>query len=286
MTRIATIEDVRSFWEANPLFKGETQFTVGSASYFEKHRSVVIQDCFAGRLDERVFSADRSSQVLDLGCGPGFWLPEFHARGFENLHAADLTEAALCLAKQRCDLYAINCSFSRQNAERLDFPDGSFDHVNCQGVIHHTPNTGACVREIARVLRDGGTACVSVYYKNVILRNWRLLTYPAKLLAILGAKLRGRGREDIFKCASENEIVRLYDGEQNPIGKAYSQSEFKALLAPYFQIDATFLHFFPARSMPIPIPNRMHRLLDQRIGFMIYAQLRKKVSTPSNELAA
>ena len=54
----------------------------------------------------------------------------------------------------------------------------------------------------------------------------------------------GRGREKIFLEKDPNEIVRLYDGGDNPIGKAYSKNEFIKRLDPYFKINQSFLHFF------------------------------------------
>jgi len=92
----------------------------------------------------------------------------------------------------------------------------------------------------------------------------------------LGAKLPGRGRENIFALNNVDEIVRLYDGLENPIGKAYSRSAFVAMLSPYFEVKETYLHFFPARTLPFHIPGWLHRMLDQHAGFMIYATLRKK----------
>jgi len=59
------------------------------------------------------------------------------------------------------------------------------------------------------------------------------------------------------------------------LGCGYSQKEFKAMLEPYFIIEQTFLHFFPARSLPIPVPKVLHRALDGTFGFMIYAFLTK-----------
>ena len=73
-----------------------------------------------------------------------------------------------------------------------------------------------------------------------------------------------------------NEIVRLYDGKQNPVGKCYSRRAFVRMLEPYFEIQDTFLHFFPARALPFRIPSALHRILDRHAGFLIYATLARK----------
>ena len=42
------IENVKDFWENNPLFSGETEHNVGSDEFFKEHSKVYIQDVFAG----------------------------------------------------------------------------------------------------------------------------------------------------------------------------------------------------------------------------------------------
>ncbi|HBY55527.1 MAG TPA: hypothetical protein DEG23_01760 [Coxiellaceae bacterium] len=118
-------------------------------------------------MDERIFpNISKTSKILDLDCGPGFWVIEFASRGFKNIYAADLTETAIELVKKRAELYSATVETSVSNAEKLKFEDDEFDHVNCQGVIHYSPDTEACIREIHRILKASGTASISVYYKN------------------------------------------------------------------------------------------------------------------------
>lgn len=277
--RNKTIDDVKSFWEANPLFAGESDFEPGSKEFFEQHRQVYVEDCFAGRIDPRILPADsHKEKVLDLGCGPGFWTIELFNHGAKKITAADLTQNALALTEKRAEVYGVEIETSQQNAEAMSFEDGKFSHVNCQGVIHHTVNTEACVREIARVLKPGGTALISVYYKNFFLRSWPFFRYFGRVLSRLGAGLKGRGREGIYATNDVQEIVRLFDGANNPIGKAYSKQDFLSMLAPYFEIEEVFLHFFPARSFPFRLPKALHRFLDKHFGFLIFARCRKKAN--------
>ena len=274
------VTDVKDFWENNPLWTGESNFSPGSIEFFEEHRSVYIADCFGGSFDQRFLPQPmknaQNSSILDLGCGVGFWVTEFSMRGLCNLHAADLTEAAIQITAKRLAAYEASANLSVQNAEQLDFQDESFDHVNCQGVIHHTPNTEKCVAEIARVLKSGGTASISVYYRNSILKMWPILRFLAWPLALFGGGLRGRGRESIFRVKDVDQIVRLYDGSNNPIGKSYTKDAFIQMLRPHFEVEETYLHFFPARTLPFKIPSFIHKWLDKNFGFMIYATVRKR----------
>jgi 2-polyprenyl-3-methyl-5-hydroxy-6-metoxy-1,4-benzoquinol methylase len=277
---MTSIDSVRNFWEENPLWVGETEFEEGTLEFFLEHRDVYYKDCFAGSFDMRFLPPPRQAgqlmKILDLGCGIGFWTTEFGMRGYSNLHAADLTKKALEITAIRLKLFNLKAELSEQNAEKTNFDDQTFDHVNCQGVIHHTPNTEATLKEIARILKPGGTASISVYYRNIFLRSWKFLRPLGWLISLLGAKLKGRGRENIFKQGNVDEIVRLYDGLENPIGKSYSRKSFTKMLSPCFDIEETYLHFFPARSLPFKIPQFIHEFLDKRLGFMIYATLRKK----------
>lgn len=272
-----SVSEVQDFWNANPLFTGESHNEPGSLAWFEEHAETVVQDCFAGRFDDRTLPpAENRTRVLDLGCGPGFWTVELQKRcAIGTMTAADLTPNALELTRKRLACYDLNATVEQQNAEELRFAAGSFDHVNCQGVIHHTPETGKCVAEIARVLRPGGTASISVYYRNWILRNWGWIGSIGPLLSWAGARLKGRGREGIYAERDADDVVRMYDGAANPIGKAYDESQFRQLLEPHLAIEELYFHFFPARSLPIGIPPAVHRLLDRQLPFMIYANVRK-----------
>ncbi|MEM8915441.1 MAG: class I SAM-dependent methyltransferase [Pseudomonadota bacterium] len=271
-----TIDDVREFWDANPLWQGESQHEPGSRAFFEDHEAVVREDCFAGQLDERIFATIKEGgRVLDLGCGNGFWLIELARRGVDDLYGADLSPNSLSMAGKRCEIFGVEADLSIQNAEATDFDRNSFDHVNCQGVVHHTTSPYAAVREIHAILKPGGTCSLSVYYRNIIIRNWALLRLPSKIIHWLGGGLLGRGREAIFAQNDVATIVRHYDGEANPIGLAYDRTEFKQLIGPGFDIEEVYFHFFPARALPFRVPRSVHGFLDRRLPFMIYATLRK-----------
>jgi SAM-dependent methyltransferase len=276
---MTSLNDVHSFWESNPLWTGESDFEPGTQSFFDEHRNIYVADCFAGNFDLRFLPPPRNAgqkmKILDLGCGIGFWVTEFALRGLQNLLAADLTQSALDITAKRLEAYGVSADLSRQNAEQLTFDDSTIDHINCQGVIHHTPDTARTISEMARVLKSGGTASISVYYRNSILKAWPYLRWLGWPLAKLGGGLKGRGREGIFLEKDIDQIVRLYDGSENPIGKSYTKEQFVEMLQPHFTVEETYLHFFPARALPFQVPRALHRWLDRNLGFMIYATVRK-----------
>jgi ubiquinone/menaquinone biosynthesis C-methylase UbiE len=103
--------------------------------------------------------------VLEVGCGLGTDGAQF-AKAGAVYTGIDLTDAAIDLAKRRFELFQLPGTFRVADAERLDFPDNTFDIVYSHGVLHHTPDTAAAVREVHRVLRPGGKAIVMLYHRD------------------------------------------------------------------------------------------------------------------------
>src|SRR6201993_1489015 len=95
-------------------------------------------------------------RVLEVGVGTGISLPLYapHVRIF----GTDISEAMLNKAKQRVvegKLKNIE-GLAVMDAEKLEFPDNSFDVVMAQYVVTAVPNPEAALDEFARVVRPGG----------------------------------------------------------------------------------------------------------------------------------
>jgi SAM-dependent methyltransferase len=101
-------------------------------------------------------------RVLDMGCGGGRHAFEAARRG-GVVTAVDLDLGEL---KQVRDITGADPSVyvttANCDALRLPFPDGSFDRVIASEVMEHISDDGAAARELARVLRPGGTIAVTV----------------------------------------------------------------------------------------------------------------------------
>jgi SAM-dependent methyltransferase len=90
--------------------------------------------------------------VLELGCGTGEYTALLAGSG-ATVAALDLSTELIEVARQRC--LPLGVQFLRGDAERLPFPDGRFDAVVGNAVLHHL-RLEAALREIRRVLRPGG----------------------------------------------------------------------------------------------------------------------------------
>jgi len=95
-------------------------------------------------------------RVLEVGVGTGISLPLYapHVRIF----GTDISEAMLKKAKQRVNELRLKNvdGLAVMDAEKLEFPDNSFDVVMAQYVVTAVPNPEAALDEFARVLRPGG----------------------------------------------------------------------------------------------------------------------------------
>ncbi len=262
-----TLEEIRRFWNKNPIYFGEARADLGTRDFFEEHAAMTFHE-FSGEIPSIYSRGVRAgTRVLDIGCGIGFWVDHFNRLG-AHVTACDVAESAVELTRLRCRLFGLHADVRLGNAEELPYPDECFDHVNCQGVIHHTPDTIRCIQEMHRVLKPNGTACFSVYFKTVYLRS-SLLYRTIAFLARSWVYLEGRGRESMLWATRPDELVRLYDGIENPLGKAYSRQDVNAMIHGWFNQLECVRQGLPRRALPISLPDTLHRFLSRRLGLMI-----------------
>lgn len=95
-------------------------------------------------------------EVLDIATGGGHTANAF-APFVKKVTALDLTAEMLSEAEQfiKGNGYQ-NVSFIQGDAEKLPFPDESFDIVTCRIAPHHFPNVNNFVLEVFRVLKQDG----------------------------------------------------------------------------------------------------------------------------------
>jgi ubiquinone/menaquinone biosynthesis C-methylase UbiE len=114
-------------------------------------------------------------QVLEYGCGrgsSGFLLASHGA----EVTGIDISEYAINEAIKRAQKANLKINFQVMDAERLKFPDHSFDFVCGTGILHHLKLQEAS-REIQRVLKPGGRAIfIEPLGHNPLINIFRKLT--------------------------------------------------------------------------------------------------------------
>ena len=120
---------------------------------------------------ELILRYGQGATVLEYGCGDArFSLREGCsyapsappsnrlAHDTAQFYGIDISEEAIRKAQETAAAQGLtHCHFSVMDAEHLTFPDGMFDLVFGQGILHHL-DLAQSLKEIARVLRPGGRA--------------------------------------------------------------------------------------------------------------------------------
>ena len=99
-------------------------------------------------------------RALDVGCGPGALTAELVRRlGAASVTAVDPSESFVAACRERNP----GVEVLQAAAETLPFRDGTFDVAAAQLVVHFMPEPVTGLRELARVLRPGGTVAACVW---------------------------------------------------------------------------------------------------------------------------
>ena len=279
-----SIDAVREFWDANPCGSA-TSNQDARRDYFREIEEYRYESEWHIPLVAR-FPEFHGKDVLEIGCGLGTDGLQF-ARHGARYTGVDLSPRSVELAREHFQLFGADGEFHVVNAESLPFESGSFDHVYSFGVIHHSPDVEAIVREIHRVLRPGGTFCVMVYNAtsvNYVLeimflrKAFRLLLYPKHAPALL-SRVLGFDRRKLEthrrlllerpKMTKEEWISMNTDGPECPLARVYSAREALELFRDFDGV-ATQAWYFNESHWPVVgkrLPEQVRRELGRRFGW-------------------
>lgn len=128
-------------------------------------------------------------KVLDMACGTGDVSIALRRKGLDVV-GADISENMLALARKK----APGIDFRYGDASELPFADGSFDAVTIAFGIRNFDKRAQCIRELHRVLKDGGMLAIAefsiprnrlwrgiytLYFKNILPAVGRLVSKQA-----------------------------------------------------------------------------------------------------------
>jgi SAM-dependent methyltransferase len=170
-------------------------------------------------LDFARFGRGRGKRVLEIGLGAGTDFVNW-VRSGAVASGIDLTEQSVALTRERLALEGLEADVQVGDAERLPFPDSTFDIVYSYGVLHHTPDTARAVAEVHRVLRPGGLALIMIYH----------------VPSVTGFLLWG------MHCAAKLRPWRpprwaIYHHLESPGTKAYTVPEARALFSSFSSVQ-------------------------------------------------
>lgn len=244
-----TKDEVASFWEAEAC--GE--------------RYGDDQDRFRYELEPEIirfadFSSVAGKRVLEIGVGMGADFVRFLRAGAIGT-GVDLTGRAVTITSRRMAEEGLSGAVHVADAEMLPFADEEFDLVYSWGVLHHTPDTAAALREACRVLRPGGRLKVMLYHRRscVAMAAW----------ARFGL-LRGRPLMSLAEALAHIE---------SPGTQAFTVAEVKEMLEDMEEVIVApcFTHW-DRRCTP-----GIARLLGDRLGWFLLAEAVKPAGGGSRQ---
>jgi SAM-dependent methyltransferase len=190
------------------------------------HRRERFLRHIAGALARGEAIVDRmpeTGRVLEVGCGTGGLLVAA-ARVGRSIVGVDIAARWLVVARRRLTDHGLVVPLTVAEAERLPWPDGTFDTVVADSLLEHLDDPVRALREWVRVLRPGGQLVLWSPNRFTLATDphlglWGVGWLPRRLVP---AYLRLRGRTDwpprTLSAAEARRLARRSGLEQVTVG--------------------------------------------------------------------
>lgn len=144
---------------------------------------------------------ENRDKILDVGIGTGLTL--LHYPNLAHVVGIDISQPMLDVAVKNAKQRDGKTELKIMDAEKLEFPDGSFDKVILSHVLSTTPNPHKVYSEAIRVCKIGGEIAVVNHFKS----QRGILKWAEYMLAPLKNKI---GFNPLFELGNlENDGVKI-----------------------------------------------------------------------------
>lgn len=194
---------------------------------FEQKQYSEAVALFAGRLKINGFDVNwfKDKVCLDAGCGSGRYV-----RAMLELEAKEVVGIDIDPAVAKDNIKDSKAKILQGDIRNIPYPDGYFDFVCCNGVLHHTENPKEIVAELSRVLKKDGFLFLYVF--DPYTQDWELIDklreinkeIPVERLSSLLKRHLG---------LPENKLFNFCDLIYAPIQIRFTKEELKELLKDY-----------------------------------------------------
>ncbi|MGB2924503.1 MAG: class I SAM-dependent methyltransferase [Limnothrix sp.] len=165
----------------------------------------------------------KNVRILDAGCGTGVSTEYLlHLNPEAEIIGIDLSEGALEVAKKRCQQSGVTqdhqapVTFQQLPIEQADELEGTFDLINCVGVLHHMPDPVEGIQALAKKLAPNGLFHIFVYAE---LGRWEIQLMQEAIALVQGDQQGDFtdgvkvGRQIFGSLPEDNRLVK-YDQER------------------------------------------------------------------------
>lgn len=149
------------------------QVTESAAKVYEEFFVPALFEDWASRVADAA-KISSGQHVLDVACGTGVLTSEIAQRvgSSGSVVGLDLNQGMLTIAKSK----AFKIKWQQGNAEALPFDNDSFDAVVCQFGLMFFENRHAALKEMFRVLKQGGHLAIAVWDSLENIPGYAILT--------------------------------------------------------------------------------------------------------------
>ncbi|TVT27208.1 class I SAM-dependent methyltransferase, partial [Amycolatopsis rhizosphaerae] len=157
--------------------------------------------------------------AMELGSGTGFFLLNLMQGGvIKKGSVTDLSPGMVQVALRNAEKLGLDVDGRVADAERIPYPDNSFDLVVGHAVLHHIPDVQAAFREVLRVLKPGGrfvfagepTKIGDFYARKLGQFTWWLTTNVTKFGPLNGWRRPQEELDESSRAAALEAVVDIH----------------------------------------------------------------------------
>ncbi|GAB3568430.1 class I SAM-dependent methyltransferase [Amycolatopsis endophytica] len=157
--------------------------------------------------------------AMELGSGTGFFLLNLMQGGvIKKGSVTDLSPGMVQVALRNAENLGLDVDGRVADAERIPYPDDSFDLVVGHAVLHHIPDVPGALREVLRVLKPGGrfvfagepTRIGNFYARKLGQLTWWLTTNVTKVPALNGWRRPQEELDESSRAAALEAVVDIH----------------------------------------------------------------------------
>ena len=243
----ATLDEVEEYWDKRPCNIRHSDNIVGTKEYFLEvsERRFFVEPHIKNFMAPSEWAG---KNVLELGCGIGTDAALFVEFG-ANYSGIELSSKSLEIAKSRFSLFGLSGKFIASSIEDFQISSNdvpSPDLVYSFGVLHHTVNPLAALKNIVSQCKDGTEFRIMLYasnsYKYALIKagvdqyeaqnNCPIAyTYTKQeaidLMEAAGLKVLGISQDHIFSYNVDKYKQYIY--EKEPWFECMPREHFEAL---------------------------------------------------------
>lgn len=200
-----------------------TTYSSNVAADYAAHRRA-----HPGVLDELTAGLQRTSGVLEVGCGTGNYISAIHDRIECLCVGIDPSPHMLAVLNARAPLVRAFVG----SGEHLAVPDNTFDLLFSVDVVHHLVDRRAAFRQAFRAIKPGGRVCVVTDSEWIIRNRSPLSVYFPETISVELSRyaavptLLSELSEAGFESIDERMVENFYELED---AAAYRAKAFSAL---------------------------------------------------------